>query len=242
MSRVKDILVKCIPSKVANDFVKNNHYSKKVVPNSQLHFGCFLDGKLHGVMSFGPCMAKNKMMPLVTGTKFNEFIELNRMVFDAFLPRNSESRCISIAIRMIRKKCPHIRWIITFADATQCGDGTIYRATGFHLIGIKKNTAIVKLTDGTIAAAITFQKGKHILKTGKAAKPEGSKALPGFQIRYIYFLNNEDIKNLTVPILPYSCIKEAGASMYKGNYSITRLSNNSNSPSYQEGDGGASPT
>lgn len=241
MGRAKDIIVKCMPSKFANDFIKNNHYSKKVVPNSQLHFGCFLDNKLHGVMSFGPCMDKRKMLSLVIGTKFNEFVELNRMAFDCFLPRNSESRCISIALNMIRKSCPHIKWVITFADATQCGDGTIYRATGFKLIGIKKNSTIIELPDGKIAAAITFQKGTHILKTGKAVKPKGSKPLEGFQIKYIYFLQPEEIKNLTVPILPYSSIKEAGASMYRGN-KPTRLSNNSNSASDQEDDGGANPT
>ena len=48
MGRAKEIIVKVIPSKIANEFVKNNHYSGKVVPNSTLHFGGFLDNKLHG--------------------------------------------------------------------------------------------------------------------------------------------------------------------------------------------------
>ncbi len=30
-------------AKVANEFVKKHHYSGKVVNNSSLHFGCFLD-------------------------------------------------------------------------------------------------------------------------------------------------------------------------------------------------------
>lgn len=44
MATAKDIVVKIIPSKVANEFVKKHHYSGKVVNNSQLHFGCFLGG------------------------------------------------------------------------------------------------------------------------------------------------------------------------------------------------------
>ena len=40
----KDVTVKVIPSKLANDFIKKHHYSGKVVNNSQLHFGCFLGG------------------------------------------------------------------------------------------------------------------------------------------------------------------------------------------------------
>jgi hypothetical protein len=49
MGRAKEIIVKVIPSKIANEFVKKHHYTGKVVPNSTLHFGCFLDNKLHGV-------------------------------------------------------------------------------------------------------------------------------------------------------------------------------------------------
>ena len=81
MGRAKEIIVKVIPPKIANDFVKKHHYSGKVVPNSQLHFGAFLDGKLHGVMSYGPSMDKSKLITLVEGTKWNEFIELNRRKF-----------------------------------------------------------------------------------------------------------------------------------------------------------------
>ena len=98
MGRAKEIIVKVIPPKIANDFVKKHHYSGKVVPNSQLHFGAFLDGKLHGVMSYGPSMDKSKLITLVEGTKWNEFIELNRMAFDDYLPRNAESFCIAKSI------------------------------------------------------------------------------------------------------------------------------------------------
>ena len=43
MGRAKEIIVKVIPAKIANEFVKKHHYSGKVVPNSKLHFGCFHD-------------------------------------------------------------------------------------------------------------------------------------------------------------------------------------------------------
>ena len=97
---VKDIIVKPIKSQIANDFVRKHHYSGKVVPNSQLHFWCFLNNVLGGVMSFGPSINKKGTSNLVANTKFNDFLELNRMAFSDLLPRNSESRCISIALRM----------------------------------------------------------------------------------------------------------------------------------------------
>ena len=89
MGRAKEIIVKVIPSNIANEFVRKHHYSGKVVPNSTLHFGCFLDDKLHGVMSYGNSMDKSKVGATVENTGWNEFIELNRMAFDDCLPKYS---------------------------------------------------------------------------------------------------------------------------------------------------------
>ena len=148
MGRAKEIILKVIPSNIANPFVKKHHYSGKVVPNSNLHFGAFLDGKLHGVMSYGSSMDKSKIVGLVEGTKWNEFLELNRMAFDDYLPRNAESYCIAKSIKLIKKNAPHIKWIISFADACSCGDGTIYRASNFVLTGITENKNMILLPNG----------------------------------------------------------------------------------------------
>lgn len=157
LGRAKDIIVKVIPSKVANPFVKKYHYSGKIVNNSKLHFGAFLDNRLHGVMSFGSPLDKRKVLGLVEGTKWNEMLELNRLAFADYLPKNSESRCISVAIKLIKKNAPHIKWILSFADGTQCGDGAIYRASGFVLTSIKKNTQIWVAPDGEIETRMVLK-------------------------------------------------------------------------------------
>ena len=215
MGRAKEIIVKVIPSKIANEFVKKHHYSGKVVPNSNLHFGAFLDDKLHGVLSYGSPMDKSKVLPLVQSSKWNEMIELNRMAFDDYLPKYSESRCIAISIRLIKKNAPHIKWILSYSDGTQCGDGVIYRASGFSLTDIKQNTQVLKLPNGEIMSKMTLSKGTHILRqNGKASIPEGSEYLKGFQLRYIYLIDKAC--KINVPILPFSKIDELGAGMYKG--------------------------
>jgi hypothetical protein len=221
MASAKDIIVKPISAKDAAALVRRVHYSGKVVQNSQLHLGVFLDGRLEGAMQFGPSLDKRKIQGLVRDTGWNGFIELNRMAFSDRLPRNSESRALGVAFRLIKKHYPHIEWIVSFSDATQCGDGTIYRASGFALTGLRPNTTLIKLADGTIGANVTFSKGSHILKTGGAKRPEGATTLPGFQMRYIYFINPAARERLTVPILPFSKIEEMGASMYRGE-KITR--------------------
>ena len=145
MSSAKDIILCPIASKESNEFIKRVHYSGKVAQNSQLHIGVYLHGTLEGVMQFGPSLDKRKLIGLVEGTQWHQFIELNRLAFTDNLPRNSESRALSIAFKLIRKHAPQIKWVISFADATQCGDGTIYRASGFVLTSIKRNGQLYKL-------------------------------------------------------------------------------------------------
>lgn len=212
MGRAKEIIVKVIPSKIANDFVKKHHYSGKVVPNSTLHFGAFLDNKLHGVMSFGPSINKKGTINLVEGTDWNGFLELNRMAFDDYLPSNSESRCISIALKLIKKNAPQIKWIISFADGCQCRDGTIYRASGFKLVGIAENTAI-RINPKTGEKVHIIQ--AHHLKIS-SHEFRSWQPIKGNMLKYIYFIDKNKEKDLTVPIIPFSKIDELNAGMYKG--------------------------
>ena len=210
MGRAKDIVVKVIPSKIANDFIKKHHYSGKVVNNSKLHFGVFLDNKLHGVMSYGSSINKKGTINLVKGTKWNEFIELNRMAFDDVLPRNSESRAISQSIKLIKKNAPHIKWVISFADGCQCGDGTIYRASGFKLLKIKKNTSMWEnINTGDKMQDMQFY---HTM----TKKDSNWQRLKGNMLTYIYFIDKNKEKDLTVPVIPFSKIDELNAGMYKG--------------------------
>lgn len=233
MVDIKKIEVKVIPSKIAIPFIKKHHYSGKVVQNSSLHFGAFYDKKLHGVMSFGPSMVKDKLIGLVRGTDWNEFIELNRMAFDDYLPRNSESRCISIALKLLKKNAPQIKWVVSFADGCSCGDGTIYRASNFVLTGITVNKSLILLPSGEKIHKLTLETGRTLPRkelNGKSylgvgdGKPDfrkylaasGGKVLEGYQLRYLYFIDKSKIKDLTVPIIPFSKIDELNAGMYKG--------------------------
>lgn len=233
MGRAKEIVVKVITSSIANPFMRKHRYSGKVVNNSCLHFGCFLDGKLHGVLSFGPSLDKKKIIQIVDGTSWNEFLELNRMAFDDYLPRNSESYCIGKTLRMIKKNAPQIKWVISLADGCSCGDGTIYRASNFVLTGIKENFNLCVLPNGEKIHKMTLESnpttprkelnGKSYYNiTGgrfnfkRYVEAVNGQILSGFQLRYIYFIDKSYRKRLTVPEIPFSKIDELGAGMYKG--------------------------
>jgi len=233
MGNAKEIVVRLIDSRRSHEFVRRHHYSGKTKSNSNIHFGVFYQGRLEGVLQFGPSNDKAKMIGLVRDTKWHEFIELNRMAFTEALPRNSESRALGICFRILRKHAPSLKWVISFADATQCGDGTIYRASGFVLTAIKENDALVRLPSGEVIHKIVLHSnptqkrpelngrsfyeitgGKYSWKAYLEAT--GAQTLAGFQLRYIYFLDPTWRDRLVPKVLPFSEIDRIGAGLYKG--------------------------
>lgn len=253
----KDIVLRPIEAKEANELVRRVHYSGKVVQNSQLHIGVFYNGKLEGAMQFGPSLDKRKIQGLVKDTQWHEFTELNRMAFSDVLPRNSESRALGIGMKLLRKYAPQVKWVVTFADGTQCGDGTIYRAAGFVLTGIKDNENIGLLQSGLVVHKMTLESNPlqtHDYLGGKSystithgkndwqlfLKSINGQSMTGFQLRYIYFIDPTYRAKLTVPELPYSEIVRRGAGMYKGKPRGTGEIDNAAGSNLQTG--GASPT
>lgn len=232
MASAKNIRVAPISCSDARKVISRYHYSGKFDPRSKLHFGVFLDGRCGGAMQLGDPIDKRKALVAVQGTSWNNLLDLHRFAFADWLPRNSESRALGVMMRLIKRSYPHIEWVQSYADATQCGDGTIYRASGFHLIGIKPNNSMYRMPDGNVICKIVLEPGfspnakdnsvkARYGKTGSETssaflKRIGAVPIPGFQLRYIYFLNPSARERLTVPILPFSRIDEMGASMYRG--------------------------
>lgn len=208
-------------------------------------------------MQFGPSLDKRKILGLVEGTLWNEFIELNRMAFADWLPRNGESRAIGYAFRWMRKQYPHIKWCVSFADGTQCGDGTIYRASGFVLTGINQSMNLARFGDGQVIHKMTLESnptqprpelggrtyyeltgGKY--NFSKYVSAVGGVVIPGFQLRYIYFLDPTARQRLTVPVLPFSEIDRRNAGMYRGKPRVRSVDSDTSTVQVEEG--GANPT
>jgi hypothetical protein len=227
LGRAKGILVKPISRDDANQIVKQLHYSGRTVNNSQIHFGVFLDGKCGGALQFGPSLDKRKIQGIVRDTAWNDFIELNRMALADWLPKNSESRAISVSMRLLRKHYPNLEW--------QCGHGTIYQAAGFVLTGMSQGSLVelpddlAQINGGRYAHRLSLQTktsnlsrevlrrtGGKNLTNEKYAEMFGGRVVPGYMLRYVYFLNPEARERLAVPVIPFSKLKEVGAPMYRG--------------------------
>lgn len=227
MGRAKDIRVAPVDRATANALVRRLHYSGKVVANSQVHLGVFLDGRLHGAMQFGPPIDRRKLQGLVAGTEWYGFLELNRLAFADTLPRNSESRALGVALRLLRRHYPALDWVVSFADAALCGDGAIYRAAGFVLTDIRPNRTLWRLPDGRIEHKLNFEAarvgGRHAGEKANASdtatthlRAIGAVCLKGFQLRYLYFLDPAARQRLTVPVIPFDRIGALGAGMHRG--------------------------
>ena len=123
-------------------------------------------------------------------------------------------------MRLIKKNYPAIEWVLSFSDACQCGDGTIYRASGFSLIRIKKNTTML-IIDGKEVIADKNLNDARYRASGKPQRKElmesgRAKPLEGFQLTYLMPLNDTVLDRLVTKPIPYSEIARMGAGMYKG--------------------------
>lgn len=219
MSSAKDVVLAFVNAKDGRAFIEKNHYSGKVAASGMFYIGCFLNDVLVGCFQYGRPIDKYKVMGLVKDTKWHDFLELNRLVFIDDTPKNTESRSIAMSFNLIKRHWPHIKWILSFADACQCGSGTIYRASGFHLTAIKKNSSLIQFENGKVLHHKVFNSGAYSsemkgfmasgLKTWQeyAIKKYGKfKKLPGYQIRYIKLLY-PDLK-LNCNSIHYSMLDE----------------------------------
>jgi hypothetical protein len=126
-------------------FIEKHHYSKSikgVTPSNC--FKVFLAGQMVGAAIFGlPGMRE-------TIEKYGEFgrfklLELRRFVMIDDAPRNSESKSIAIMLRILKKY--GVQRVLSYADPNYGHVGTIYRATGFTLLGQTPSISVVLYRD-----------------------------------------------------------------------------------------------
>ena len=111
------------------------HYLKDTGFLHQYSFGAYYDGVIWGAITFHPPSAPETVMGLFNSTSQSSIYEIGRLAMDDRCPRNSESRFIAVAMRLLRKAVP-VKAIITYADSAVGHTGTIYRASGFTYLGL----------------------------------------------------------------------------------------------------------
>lgn len=195
--------VTSIPPRQAVEIIRAHHYSGTVVQNSYVHLGIFIDGDLVGAMQLGYALNPRQTGKIVRDTPIDGYLELNRMWLDDVAPRNSESRALSYMTKYIRRACPGVAWIQSFADERCGGLGVVYQAANFIYLG-SHMTEFYEL-DGKpyhsmllTAHAKAGQRGAYL----KANLTRASKHRLR-QFRYIYFLKHEARRRLVMRVQPY---------------------------------------
>ncbi len=123
------------------DWILNKHYAKRMCSISYV-FGLFnTDNILVGIITFG-MPPSSTLAKSICGEEYKEYVlELNRLVVNDGLPKNTLSFFVSNSI----KKLPKNNIIVSFADANMNHNGYIYQATNFIYTGLTSNTS--KLID-----------------------------------------------------------------------------------------------
>lgn len=198
-----DFYVALVPRQQAVEIILAHHYSGRVVVNSYVHLGVFMAGELVGILQLGYAMNPRHVGKVVANTGTDEHLELNRMWLDDKAPRNSESRALSYAIKYIKRACPRVKWIQSFADERCGGLGVVYQAANFLFLGSHRTT-FYELDGGTYHPMLLTahkkmgQRGQHLRDNLDRAIPRSLR-----QFRYIFFVKPASRKDLRMRPQPY---------------------------------------
>lgn len=123
-----------IPHALAKQVYSKWHYLGEKGLMSSYNFGVYTEGNLWGAISFGIPNAPALKGYYEKDTQEGWF-ELKRLALSDSLPKNSESRVIAIAIKLLKKKT-NLKGVITYADTQQGHTGIIYKASNFEYKGL----------------------------------------------------------------------------------------------------------
>lgn len=198
-----DFYVAQIPCATARAVIIEHHYSHRVVNNSYLHLGVFREGAFVGVLQWGYALNPARAGKVVANTTQGQYLELNRMWLSDDAPRNSESRAISYALKYIRRACPSVAWVQSFADERCQGLGVVYQACSFLYLGCHESPFYA--LDGEVYHNILATAKRQGNKRGAylRANLDRARKIMLRQYRYIRFLKTDWLRRLRPPILPY---------------------------------------
>ena len=191
-----------VPFNIARDVFVQHHYLHSAAGATILCFGVFEGGILGGAMSFGRGPAQ--ACRLVRGASPRDCAALTRLWLSDSLPKNAESRVVSIALRHLRRHTS-LKFVVTYADPAAGHKGTIYRAGNWLFTGMSDPTPRLDLGDGiprhsrTVSSLLGSRSETYLHSLGF----EPTSVAGASKYRFVYFLDLSWQPKLTVPLLPY---------------------------------------
>lgn len=182
-----------IENSQCKEYILNIHYAKRLPP-IEVAFGLYINNTLRGVCTFSTPASRFEMKP--------QPYELNRLVVDLGLPKNTLSKFVSKCLKSFPKK-PSI--IVSYADPNFGHQGYIYQATNwiyngltnqrniFFIDGIEYHERTVFDKFGTVSKNKIEEKGHKVVLV--KSKPKH---------RYFYLLGSKKFKkSIDIKHFPY---------------------------------------
>lgn len=198
------------------------HYSECMPAGKLVKVGVWESDKFIGAVIFGLGATPN--LSKSYGISMTECCELTRVALNKH--RTPVSKIVAIAIKFLKKKCPGIRMIVSFADSAQGHHGGIYQAGNWIFSGSVKLDHWVINGEKIHPRSVVMKYGSRSVETVKKIDPFAKKVW-GLKHRYLMPLDEKmkaAIKKLAKP------------------YPKRVVSKDIVAVSYQDTEGGENPT
>lgn len=222
MSSRTDLRLDWCTHEAAKYAVERWHYSKCMPAGKSVRCGVWESQKYVGVVIFSLGATPNLCKPY--GLTQQTCCELTRVALA--LHSSPVSRILSIALRMLRRTCPGVRLVVSFADANEGHHGGIYQANGWIFSGSAKLDAWIIRGAKMHPRSVVAKYGSQSIETVRQHDSHAHKVW-GLKHRYLMPLDDEMRARIAPLARPYP--KRAGSA-------------DSGTPDLQSGRGGATPT
>lgn len=216
--------LKWCDAKAARYAVMNWHYSRTMPLGRIVKVGAWENGKFIGCIMFA--RGATPKLGDAFGISQIEVCELVRVALNKH--QNPVSKIVSIAVKMLKKQCPGLKLIISYADTREGHHGGIYQAMNWIYVGRtpegKERFHDGKWKHNRTLTGVQYKKSKPNIDLSKLP----IRITPG-KHKYIYILDES--------------LKDAVMSMAVPYPKRTRVASiDSDAPCSQQGEGGANPT
>ena len=116
--------------------VEHWHYQRVLPTPPYVRIGAWEHEQFIGVVLFSRGAARRCADPF--GIEMSEMAELTRVALASH--DAPVSRVVSIAVRLLRQRCPGLRLLVSYADPAQEHHGGIYQAMGWTYLGQQPGT------------------------------------------------------------------------------------------------------
>lgn len=177
------------------------HYSGTLPAGRLVCVGVWEDGVFVGVVIFGRGASSEIGSPF--GLAQNQVVELCRVALGPH--RTATSRIVTVAVRMLRRFCPGLRLLISYADAEVGHVGILYQAMGWLFIGTTNRESLIRiggrLTHPRTVASRYGTRSIAWLREQVDAETAHVRTLPKF--KYVLPLDDAMRQQIAPRVLPY---------------------------------------